>query len=281
MSGKNRCKKGNKAEFTNKQDNMNVNTPLSNTDENLTSLKLDLVNTKGTFSGLKDQGVAFLNMTKELEVLAKEFNKKIEILESTFDTKLKEALNLIDDLKKEIKSKDKAISELSNRVADNEMQSVSNNVLVKNIPLSSKSKQGKESMWNLREVCQGIFKDIDANGIADNYEATRLSLKKDGENMDKCPIIRIKFWTAEAKRMFFNGLGKNKNNNKNPVIRKLIAHNEYPKSMMKDVQSINKRAYEYRTKDIGSKTKILFKDAKLVLMVKKPEEEKFSTLCDS
>ena len=94
---------------------------------------------------------------------------------------------------------------------------VKNNILLRNVKLNSNTKDGKETVNQTREIVDEIFSDLnleeDLNGC---FEATRFTSKR---NSEKEPIVQIKFWTAEGKRLFFKNLAKKKQTSRNVHVK--------------------------------------------------------------
>ena len=153
-----------------------------------------------------------------------------------------------------------------------ECEAVKNNIILRNIKLHTNSKDNKESVVQTREIVNNIFEnlgiDLELNGC---FEAIRFGKSKFS---DKDPLIKIKFWTVEGKRLFFKHLAKKNNSSKNQYVKILTASDEVPESLIKEYRQLDVRAYKIRQEHKGTKTKINinWKAATIALLVKEDED---------
>lgn len=121
--------------------------------------------------------------------------------------------------KKEIKHLEAKSNSLEKRLSRLECEKVKNNIIIKDVPLNKSTEKDKsETTVQTRETVDHILKKLEVN-VEGCYEAIRFSNNKtNSETAEKDPIVQVRFWTEEGKRLFFQELGKRKAKSKDSII---------------------------------------------------------------
>ena len=126
------------------------------------------------------------------------------------------------------------------------------------------------TMWILAEI--GAKNDIE-----NLFEAKRFERKQDE---DTKPSIKVIFWTAESKRIFFRQLATKKSTSKSENVKNLKVSDEIPKLLMKEYRDAENKAYQFRQSFPGGKTQIRvdYKHLEIKVLGRKPGKLSFDRL---
>ena len=208
-------------------------------------------------------------------------NKKItneDLLSVLLDqrAKLDELTAKLEEKTKKIEQLEVINQKLETRLTKLECEGVKNNIILKDIPVKTTNKEGKESATETRTIVEQVLKSLEVQ-VEGCYEAIRFSKSV---NPEKPAPILVKFWTAEGKRLFYQQLGKKKPKTKSDIVKSLKVNDQVPESLTDSFKELNKQAYEFRKSNVGAKTsvRLSWKEGKFILLAKKATETKFQQL---
>lgn len=173
--------------------------------------------------------------------------------------------------------------DLKTRVNQLEINNVRNNVILKDLPLHSAARLGKESNEQTTEVVKEALTSL---GIENPmFDAKRFELKitargsrRNSTRSAPKPGILVKFANFNDKKRLFQGLMQHKSSSSSRLVQKIKVVDEYPKFLLEEYNSKEKMAFDFRKQHRGSKTKTRLKGQSIVLLAKKENETEFQEL---
>ena len=148
-----------------------------------------------------------------------------------------------------------------------ESKLVAPNIVIKNLPF-----QDNEDAKTTKEKVMNVFRKLGAPPETLNFtKATRiLKTKKEATDVRKewAPLVRVTLGNPQMKKELFSRLSNLKDAK---MYAKICVQNEYPPCVRGQAIKLEIEAGKYRKSNPGIKTKIGFKDAVPIIMIKDPK----------
>jgi len=228
----------------------------------------------------KDKEDNFTEINKKMDSIA---NSMVDFTSVTNKmTVLIEKIDLLADEQKSLNAAIQKIAQenqdlraennlLKDRIISLEINELKGNLIIRNVPQNHNADAEKRTE-NLEEASDSFFykvlQPLELDGIITNFTAFRIPLRTGH------PLLKIQLQNPAQKSLLFRALGTKGNQLKDRIVVK----NEYPKSLLQELKTLEERAYTIRQENKGTKTRIALRNNKLKLLTKTPDQNKFAEL---
>ena len=177
----------------------------------------------------------------------------------------------LNDLKNENK-------ELKNRILEIEIEKSSECVIIKNLPPKKTKNKENETQVELKENFQQILKEMKVQDQIRTCDIFRLKPKAKAAYGGKCSFspVKVRLGSRLDRGLFMANLKKLQNGE----FKEIKVGIDVPKELLELHKELDLKAFEFRNKFPGSKTKIAPNKLTLVLLTRKKNEDKFTEIVE-
>ena len=224
------------------------------------------------------RAIQFLTgMRKEMEKLPEAYLKKMEEmkteirdeLKTDYDAKISQVMSIVLHLSKEMKEQKRL------RIAM-ECKTMETTLFVNGVPFDQKAIQEKryESDDEVFEKLKEVFKSLECTLEDRVSELKRLPPKTKTDAQGKeymTNTCKLSFVSVEDKINFFKCLKENGKKIPNLRVKECL-----PKDLLPMKNNLERIAHKWRKDEEGLRTRVQVRNGELQLMIKKPDESKFT-----
>ena len=151
---------------------------------------------------------------------------------------------------------------------DYQIEKSAKSVVIKGVPMKKSMKN--ETLLDLKEVFEEITAEMNIETDLKCMDAYRLIAKGARENANEPPPLKIELESKIQRMIFFKNLKKLKK------FKNIKVTADVPKPLLPQYRSLEKTAFDLRKAEEGTKTMLVIQNQAYTLLVKKPNEQKFS-----
>ena len=213
--------------------------------------------------------------TEQITVLQAEVEdlktQNLELKTEIADLK-KEALNQempeVEDLMSENAELKTEVSDLKKDVLNQQIHRSQKSVIIRALPQKN---PGKESPLELRNQFEQVLKELKISQDVKISDICRLKSNQDVAKKAKSEFLptKVEFSTRFEKGLFFSKLKDLK------AFKEIRVSSDVPKMLLEQYKELDRRGYEIRTAEPGTKYRISLKGQNLSLFIKKQNEKIF------
>ena len=213
--------------------------------------------------------------TEQITVLQAEVEdlktQNLELKTEIADLK-KEALNQempeVEDLMSENAELKTEVSDLKKDVLNQQIHRSQKSVIIRALPQKN---PGKESPLELRNQFEQVLKELKISQDVKISDICRLKSNQDVAKKAKSEFLptKVEFSTRFEKGLFFSKLKDLK------AFKEIRVSSDVPKMLLEQYKELDRRGYEIRTAEPGTKYRISLKGQNLSLFIKEQNEKKF------
>ena len=168
----------------------------------------------------------------------------------------------------QLKQLNNQVSSLKKEVVELQYELCKNKVRIQGLPLHTRAENGRETVQQTTENFNVLKGQMGCTSVSIT-DVVRMPPRRD--KPDKAPAVVVTFYSLSDKFDFMGSLS-NLKNNKNA--KKVTVDNEYPRALSERLRTLQEIAFKQRKLSI--KTSIRYRNADLVLFVKKSTESTYS-----
>lgn len=223
----------------------------------------DIVQALATTIEKIDSLLSVVEKVRDLEAATRGLGAKVADLEDHYD----EIMSRIGEIEKKAENDNDRLEAV---FREGEFNRAKVSVLIAGVRLHAKAKKS-ESMVQTAELAQHILDVLKMKSV---ITATRF--KK--TNAEKPPLIKVTFPSVTEKANFYKQLAEIKPKSKDEFIKSMNCRDECPPFLMEQYNAAQKRGYEVRKANPGTKVRIIIRKKRIDIMKKDPRAEKFEII---
>ena len=186
---------------------------------------------------------------------------------------IKECQKQLITLKNEVEELKNENRSMKMELLESQIEKSAKSVVIRGVPVKNSTKN--ESLLDSKEAFEKITAEMKVETKVKCLDAYRLIGKDVSENYaNEPPPLKVELGSKMERLIFFKNLKHLKR------FKNIKVSADVPKALLTSYRRLEKAAFDLRKAQKGTKTMILIQNEQYILLVKKPNEEKFSQVID-